>query len=296
MTKLKPSIVDNLALMICGDHPYRNFPYRSSSFLTSFFRSIDLDYRHDGSTRGKWVTHVLDILNGKPILEADFPSPEIKKVIEHLLDPNHFIDLNHERAIEQVNQLLKSQNLTVEKDENTGSVILCKVIDGFISTSTDKKEVKKVITFSPSVFTIPENTVDKNLVSVMMPFAMEFDKVLETVKAACFNVGMICHRVDDIWNNSIIIQDIFELICRSSIVIVDFSHRNPNVFYEAGIAHTLGKNVIPITQSIEDVPFDLRHHRVLDYLKNNEGLQDLKKGLEKRLEILKQSGKQQQMV
>jgi hypothetical protein len=83
------------------------------------------------------------------------------------------------------------------------------------------------------------------------------------------------------------VQDIFELIYRSSIVIVDFSGRNPNVFYEAGIAHTLGKNVIPITQSIDDIPFDLRHHRVLKYLNNSEGLQELKRSLEKRLKVLK---------
>ncbi len=82
------------------------------------------------------------------------------------------------------------------------------------------------------------------------------------------------------------IQDIFELIYCSSIVIVDFTGKNPNVFYEAGIAHTLGKNVIPITQNIEDIPFDLRHHRVLKYLNNNEGLQGLKKGLETRLKTL----------
>lgn len=56
-------------------------------------------------------------------------------------------------------------------------------------------------------------------------------------------------------------------------------------FYEAGIAHTLGKNVIPITQNIEDIPFDLRHHRVLKYLKNSEGLQELKQGIENRLNI-----------
>ena len=98
---------------------------------------------------------------------------------------------------------------------------------------------------------------------------------------------MSCYRVDDLWNNTTIVQDIFELIYRSSIVIVDFSGRDPNVFYEAGIAHTLGKNVIPITQSIDDIPFDLRHHRVLKYLNNSEGLQELKRGLEKRLKVLK---------
>ncbi len=288
MTKLKTSIIDGLALMICGDAPYNtNFRYRSSTYLTSFFRGIDLDYRHDGSTRKWWVTNVLDELNEKPSLESDFPSPELKRVIEHLLDPNFFINSDHDRAIEQVNQLLKSQSLTVKKDKNTGNVTLYKVIDGFISTSTDISEVKEVITFSPSVFNVPKKPVEDDLVSVMMPFAMEFDNVLDTIKAACSNTGMSCHRVDDLWNNSTIVQDIFELIYRSSIVIVDFSGRNPNVFYEAGIAHTLGKNVIPITQSIDDVPFDLRHHRVLKYLNNREGLQELKRGLEKRLKVLK---------
>lgn len=287
MTKLKTSIIDRLALMICGGPPYTNFPYRSSSYLTAFFRGIDLDYRHDGSTRRVWVTEVLEELNGKPSLESGFPSPELKRVIEYLLDPGHFIDLDHVRALEQLNQLLKSQSLIVEKDKNTGNVTLCKVIEGFISTSTDVKEVKKVITFSPSVFNVPKKPIVNDLVSVMMPFTMEFDNVLETIKAACSNVGVSCYRVDDLWNNSTIVQDIFELIYCSSIVIVDFSGRNPNVFYEAGIAHTLGKNVIPITQSIDDIPFDLRHHRVLKYLNNREGLQEFKKDLEKRLKVLK---------
>jgi hypothetical protein len=82
MTKLKASIMDGLALMICGDAPYNtNFPYRSSTYLTSFFRGIDLDYRHDGSTRKWWVTNVLDELNEKPSLESDFPSPELKVML-----------------------------------------------------------------------------------------------------------------------------------------------------------------------------------------------------------------------
>jgi hypothetical protein len=287
MTKLKTSIIDRLALMICGDPPYANFPYRSSSYLTAFFRGIDLDYCHDGSTRKRWVVEVLEELNEKPSLESGFPSPELKRVIEHLLDPAHFINSDHERAIEQVNQLLKSQSLTVERDKNTGNVTLYKAIDEFISTSTDVNEAKEVIIFSPSVFSVPKKPVENDLVSVMTPFTMEFDKVLETIKAACSNIGMPCYRVDDLWNNTTIVQDIFELIYRSSIVIVDFSGRNPNVFYEAGIAHTLGKNVIPITQSIDDIPFDLRHHRVLKYLNNSEGRKELKRSLEKRLKVLK---------
>ena len=285
--KLKPSIIDRLALMICGDEPHTNFPYRSSSYLTGFFREIDLDYQHDGSTRRHWVAGVLGNLNTDLDSKSPYPSPELKKVIEHLLDPTHFMDLNQNLAIDQVNSILKSQSLYVEKDKNTGNATLRKVMNGFISTSIDANDARSVITFSPTVFDIPKNTVVDELVSVMMPFNMEFDNVIETIKEACSNENLICHRANDLWNNSTVIQDIFELIYCSSIVIVDFTAKNPNVFYEAGIAHTLGKNVIPITQSMDDIPFNLGHHRVLKYLNNDEGMHDLKNKLEDRLNTLK---------
>jgi len=46
-----------LAKRICGDNP--NYPYRSSSYLTQFFRRLGFDYEHDGSTRRFWVKDVL---------------------------------------------------------------------------------------------------------------------------------------------------------------------------------------------------------------------------------------------
>jgi len=81
-----------------------------------------------------------------------------------------------------------------------------------------------------------------------------------------------------------VIQDIFSLLLRSSTVIVDFTGRNSNVMYETGIAHTLGKLVVPISQSLSDVPFDIVHHRVLKYLPNTEGYADLTSKLKAKLE------------
>jgi hypothetical protein len=92
-----------------------------------------------------------------------------------------------------------------------------------------------------------------------------------------------CVRVDDIWEDSVIIQDIFSLIFRSHVVVVDFTSKNPNVMYETGIAHTLGKHVVPISQSLDDVPFDIKHHRVLKYLANGEGLAAMSAKLTERL-------------
>jgi hypothetical protein len=140
--------------------------------------------------------------------------------------------------------------------------------------------------FRPSVFGVPEGAAQRDLVAVMMPFTVEFDPVYEVLRNALVQLGMRALRVKDIWNHSTIIQDIFELIWSSHIVICDFSQRNANVFYETGIAHTLGKHVIPITQSAGDVPFDLTHHRYLAYLNNIEGRTALAAGICERVRTL----------
>ena len=100
--------------------------------------------------------------------------------------------------------------------------------------------------------------------------------------------GMKALRAKDIWLHSAVIQDVFSLIFRSAIVVCDFTGKNPNVFYEAGIAHTLGKHVVPITQADADIPFDLRHHRYLSYLNNGEGREQLRNGLNQRFWSLNQ--------
>jgi hypothetical protein len=138
----------------------------------------------------------------------------------------------------------------------------------------------------PSVFRVPKESRDNNLVSVMMPFSAAFNNVYAAIQEAAQAVGMTCERADNIWEENEVIQDIFSLIYRSSIVVCDFTQQNPNVFYEAGIAHTLGRSVVPISQNEHDVPFDLKHHRYLKYLNNGEGLEDLVKRLTPRLKTL----------
>ncbi len=81
-------------------------------------------------------------------------------------------------------------------------------------------------------------------------------------------------------------QDIFNLILRRRIVVFDFSEKNPNVKNETGIAHTIGRPVVPLAQSIDHVPFDVRHHRVLKYLPNTEGLTQMRATLSGRIKKL----------
>ena len=145
------------------------------------------------------------------------------------------------------------------------------------------KPSAKKITFAPDVFEVPDLSVEQDLVAIMMPFGAEFQGAHAAIKGSCEAANLRCLRADDIWEESTIIQDIFNLLLRARAVVVDFTGRNPNVMYETGIAHTLGKLVIPISQSLSDVPFDMAHHRVLKYLPNTEGYEELKSKLTKKL-------------
>ena len=139
----------------------------------------------------------------------------------------------------------------------------------------------------PTVFQIPEHeNIETTLASAMMPFDAGFNAVYDSIKQAAENAGLRCRRADDIWENDAIIQDVVSLIDRSRVVICDCSGRNPNVFYEAGIAHTLGRKVILITQSIHDIPFDLRHLRYILYHNNGEGRAALTQALQGRMQTL----------
>jgi hypothetical protein len=133
------------------------------------------------------------------------------------------------------------------------------------------------------IFTVPTRGLDEGQVAVMMPFKAEFDKTYEALKRACSTIGLSAVRADDIWRNNTFLQDIFELIYCSKVVVVDFSERNSNVMYETGIAHTLGRKVIPITRDLKDIPSDLGSYRALKYLPNMEGLAELEKQLAIRL-------------
>lgn len=153
-------------------------------------------------------------------------------------------------------------------------ILATKGVDSINISSTETEG--RTIIFSPSIFTVPDEKVDGNLVSVMMPFSAELKPVYDAIQLAVCEAGFNCQRADNIWENPIIIQDVFSLIFRSYIVVCDFSGKNPNVFYEAGIAHTLGKHVIPLVQNLDDIPFDLRHHRHIQYLNNDEGRKKMK--------------------
>jgi hypothetical protein len=124
-------------------------------------------------------------------------------------------------------------------------------------------------------------SIDADQVSVMIRFRPDFDQVFEAVKAAAESEDFKCHRVKDIWEKDAIITDIAMLIMRSRVVVADLTDRNSNVFYEAGLAHGMGREVIPITQDRAD-NFDVQHLRHIPYQNTEAGRAALAKQLMSR--------------
>lgn len=139
----------------------------------------------------------------------------------------------------------------------------------------------------PKVFQFPTSEpFDPDLVAVMMPFSPAFSAVCESLKEGIEAAGMRCLRADDIWERDHILDDVLSLIWRARVVIADLSEKNPNVFYETGIAHTLGRDTILVAQSMSDIPFDLQGIRALKYLNNGEGRAALSRGITSRLNTI----------
>ncbi len=125
---------------------------------------------------------------------------------------------------------------------------------------------------------------DARRVFVLSPFGEPFDAIYrDHIARVAERSGLRCHRADDVYSNRIIMEDIWQAINEAGIIISDLTGRNPNVFYETGIAHTLGKEVILLTQSRDDVPFDVKHIRYLPYTYTPPGAKKLEADLERTL-------------
>jgi hypothetical protein len=104
------------------------------------------------------------------------------------------------------------------------------------------------------------STLPKPFVFVLMPFDQTFDDIYKFgIKGAADDVGAYAERIDEQIFSEGILDRIFNQISKADVVVADMTGRNPNVFYEVGYAHALGKIVVLLTQNADDIPFDLKH-------------------------------------
>jgi hypothetical protein len=103
-------------------------------------------------------------------------------------------------------------------------------------------------------------------VFTLMPFDREFEDTYRLgIAPACELAGAYCERVDEQIFQESILQRIYNQIAKADLIVADMSGRNPNVFYEVGYAHALGKRVVLLTRNADDIPFDLKHYPHIVY-------------------------------
>jgi hypothetical protein len=123
-------------------------------------------------------------------------------------------------------------------------------------------------------------TLEPQLCFVLMPFDAKFQPVYEDhIRPTIERAGLRCERADEIRGVKQITSDIWERINRCRFLVAELTDQNANVFYELGLAHALGKDVIPITQSMTFVPFDIKTLRCVVYDTTARGTKKLESDL-----------------
>ncbi len=102
---------------------------------------------------------------------------------------------------------------------------------------------------------------------VMMPFAAPHgDYYSKVYKPAIEKTGLHPVRADaEIFGTGKIIDQVWSGIKAAKVLVAELTTRNPNVFYELGLAHALEKPVVLVSSNEDDIPFDLKHIRVIYY-------------------------------
>ena len=183
-----------------------------------------------------------------------------------------------------IEEMLKSNLHTINLETSGRKSIADALIEFFqdIQTYTETHEATRIRELRPEAFEpLEKDTLLKtfkmegsasvlasssSLCFVIMPFSAEYDLVYhQLIKPAAETSGLKVLRADDIYSPGVITEQIRAAIHQSRICIADVSGKNPNVLYEVGIAHTLDKTTILLSQSVEQIPFDLRAHRFVIY-------------------------------
>jgi hypothetical protein len=128
-------------------------------------------------------------------------------------------------------------------------------------------------------------SITANYAFVAMPMNSDDaanEDVLDAIKEAGQRCGIQAERVDDVESNDRITDRVLESLRRAEFVIADLTNARPNVYYEAGYAHALGKTPIYVARAGTKLEFDLKDFPVI-FFKN---LKQLKDDLERRLRAL----------
>jgi hypothetical protein len=151
-------------------------------------------------------------------------------------------------------------NLQLRVSDNLGEI---QHVLGLSLVRLSELQTDGAMVVIPEVFPESRNKHQPIDVFVAMPFREELREVFDDhIRPVCEqHLSLSVFRADDLFSAQSVMADVWQAIRAAKVVVADCTDRNPNVFYEIGLAHVLGKQVVLLTQRADDVPFDVRHLR-----------------------------------
>jgi len=265
---------------------------RASRFLVIV---MSPDYFLSAWTNQEWQSGLAEEVHADgvrviPILYRDCPIPpmlRIKQYVDFRDNSQYKLALNH--LVRAVHSLASGEPPARGEKEEAKPGERVEQLDAKTVSELKKALQDAVEAFQakPDVPTALRGLddlegIDEGMCFIVMPFGesslgIVYEDFVKPILAD--QCKLRPERGDDVFGSNVIMEDITKSIRRARLIIADLTGRNPNVFYEVGIAHALNKQVLLMTQSIDDVPFDLRHRRALVYEYSPRGCKKLEKDL-----------------
>jgi hypothetical protein len=203
--------------------------------------------------------------------EAVLKAPDISDVYEHYrgenLPDDRFFDnalvdtfhIPRDRIVEFKGIFFESLNKAQLLQEHDGKQRVVDSAKGGEAAVASDARLKKI---SKDVVVDANDTC-----FVMMPFADPHGAYYSSVyEPAIKKAGLKPVRADnEIFGTGKIMNQVWSGIKAAKVLVAELTTKNPNVFYELGLAHALKKPVVLVSSNEDDVPFDLHHIRVIYY-------------------------------
>lgn len=127
--------------------------------------------------------------------------------------------------------------------------------------------------------------IKERQIACLMPIHKKYRNLYDQLKQTSTNQGFnLVRSSDEVLPVESLPKHIVQIILESKAIIAVLDGRNPNVMYEIGIAHSMGKLVLMVASDNSAHPFDINHQRLILY----SSLNDLDAKLAKSLIAIKE--------
>ena len=138
----------------------------------------------------------------------------------------------------------------------------------------------------------PRN-IETGAALVLLPIGEKFDDLYRvSIAPALAMTGLNRAEVRRVFDHQSPLADVAETLQTAEVIVADMTYLNPAIMYVLGLAHGLGRSPILIAREFNDLPFNLRALRCIEYTPRGWGLVKLREHLMRAVRIFISASRQ----